>query len=41
MCGGGGGGEEGQGKVLSSLRELGRSYITFRDIYSQNNFREH
>ena len=30
----GGGGEEGRGKVLSSFRELGRSYITFRDMGS-------
>ena len=34
--GGGGGGEgvEGRGKVLNGLRELERSYITFRDLGS-------
>ena len=29
-----GGGVEGRGKVLSNLRELGRSYITFMDLGS-------
>ena len=28
------GGEEGQGKVLNSFGELGRSCITFRDLGS-------
>ena len=31
---GGGGGEEGRGKVLNSFRELGRSCITFWDLGS-------
>ena len=32
--GGGGGGEEGRGKVLNSFRKLGRSCITLRDLES-------
>ena len=31
---GGGGGEEGRGKVLNGFRELKRSCITFRDLGS-------